>query len=147
MYLKYSGENYQADISPADLPARDYWGRYLASYQSRQTINPAPVENTACEDIYSDENTRLCSAEGYTVFTTTTDIKLGEDYLITSDNNEISVYDLRTDNLIAKYVVSMSRENIPIRIANGFRVFSIDNTLFASDLRDYKISTGEQIPQ
>jgi len=153
LYLAYSGDNFRADIKPDDLPPQKNWTEYLASYRSVQPINPAPDDNTNCETIYSDETAQICAGENNTVFRTKYAVMMGEEFLITSDNSEISVYDLRTNNLIAKYVVSFSRGQIPIRSVDGYRVFSIDNSVFGGIVEELEIrtvdlsSSGEQIPQ
>ncbi len=78
---------------------------------------------------------------------------MGEEFLITSDDGEISVYNLYTNNLISKYVTSMSRDQTPIQKTNGYRVFSIENSVFGGNVAELEISTidlsssGEQIPQ
>ena len=60
----------------------------------------------------------------------------GEKYLILADSNEISIYNLFTNNLIANYVSAFSDRHSPVPCENGWYRFRVSKCVFGAELRD-----------
>ncbi len=59
----------------------------------------------------------------------------GEKYLITADGDEISLYNLFTNNLIAKYVRGFSAKNIQVPQKEGYYQFVIPKDLIEDNIK------------
>jgi hypothetical protein len=63
-----------------------------------------------------------------------------EEYILSADSDEISLYNLYSNNLIAKYVKAFSLKKEKIKRKNGYFIFTIAKKIFDNDLRNYSIS-------
>jgi hypothetical protein len=168
LYKKYSDKNYRADIVVMDLPANELWRSYLDNYPGAHTIDVSEPNTSSDKPVYSDTsavifqdsskiNFKIKSAvllsekEPLSDYSSKTFQELfpqgtyrGEKYLITADQNEISVYNLYANNLVAKYVASMSAQMLPIIIEEGFYSFSVKKSVFDEDIRELSIKVTAQ---
>jgi hypothetical protein len=65
-----------------------------------------------------------------------------EKYLITANENEIAVYNLFTNNLLANFVSSFSVPYKPANNQNGYYKFSIIKDVFDENLKNSKLRTN-----
>lgn len=163
LYRKYSGSSekvFFANILGKDLLPDNQWNLYV---DSLSTLNPIKiVENTRRTDfepITQQNNFEIYENNAYYFFrikdtlliSTSTIISNfrsrifsehfpsrkynSEKYLIIANQNEISVYNLFSNNLIGKYVVSFSLPPKAIPIKEGFYEFVISKNLFDEKLK------------
>lgn len=163
LYKKYSDKNCRSDIVKNDFPPDTRWKSFLENYSGSQNIDVRAREVSGCERVYDDTLAVIYQDSTDVHFKIKTAILLsdkeplseyksktfkehfpkgayrGEKYLITADQNEISVYDLYTNNLVAKYVSSMSVQTLPIKVEEGFYSFSVDRSVFDADLKEMTV--------
>lgn len=67
----------------------------------------------------------------------------GEQYLFMANENEISIYNLYTNNLIAKYVSGFTKDQMKVNKKEGYYSFLVDKILFDNSLSEYQIKIYE----
>lgn len=163
LYEHYSGVNSQSDISLDMLPPDDRWSSFLRSYGGSQPIAVNAPDDAVCRSIVADSLAEICEgtrlihfkikgavligkagAEQYYQSTIFKELLPGvlyrsEKYLVVASTSEISVYNLYTDNLTAKYIPTMSVERIPIPTEDGYFKFCLEKSVFEEDLQDLSI--------
>jgi hypothetical protein len=173
LYERFSGENSQADIPENILPPVERWEAHLQSFAGSQQIQVQPIEEATCNPIFMDALAEICQGtagvhfkiEGVVLFSEAqapknyhssifkelfpTEHYRGEKYAITANENEISVYNLYTNDLLAKYVPSMSVQKSLIVLKDGRYVFSVNKNVFDEDIRGLKFcaTTSGGFPQ
>jgi hypothetical protein len=158
LYLKYSGNSEQvflARIKTEDIPQDDKWNLFVDSLHNQNPIKI--IDNTNLDnlkllakskdfEIYENKesyffrvkDTLLINStekiDGYKskLFTENfTDRKYNsEKYLITVNQNEVSVYNLYSNNLIGKYVASFALPPKNVNEQNKFYEFLVNKNLF-----------------
>lgn len=168
LYLKYSGSTYEVEkmqIPLADFPEKSVWEKYLQKRANLASIGflKAPAEVKMInksefihlfqdtENYYFEINDRLLISDSQekTDFQSSKFFEIfpnqkykGEKYAIIANSNEIMIYNLFTNNLIANYVRSFSINNLPVPEENGFFKFSVKKNVFddSSDLFQLELS-------
>ncbi|UCG52920.1 MAG: hypothetical protein JSW58_05010 [Candidatus Latescibacterota bacterium] len=159
LYREYSGEKARVEVLESDLPTTDLWKSYLRTCAAAPTIVSGERDGDDCDPIYSDAQAKICEDTTRVYFEIGASVLLsgaetpaefvsvvfknhypthsyeGEKYLITADKNEISVYNLYTNNLVAKYVPAMLVQGSPIVVEDGLFYFSVDASVFDEALR------------
>lgn len=159
LYLKYSS-NYPVtkEISPEDLPHENAMMRFMNNYSTMDNIqfpesftgqifiekDKLVIEET--EDFYyfqlkSDKllltdnmkNVKYKSKKFKALFPDENYQR--EKYLILVNEEEINIYNLYTNNLIACYVSSFSLSQVPVPRNNGWFQFAVRKSTFDSNLR------------
>jgi hypothetical protein len=165
LYTQFSGSNSRGEIPSNILPAEEHWNSHLQSCNSAQPIIVDSMMISTCDTIHADMHAQICQSDDLIDFKIQGAVLIGEEqppeyfqstifkellpgvlyrgekYLITGGENEISVYNLYTNNLIAKYVPAMSVRQSPITIEDGFCVFSLEKNVFEEDVRELTIRT------
>lgn len=160
LYLRNSGnaEFIRAHpISESELPSDSSWLAYLKEFQSHTTIELGctPNSNASMPDqppvTLSGDSSQYCFAirdtlllipsESWRDFRSTFVMQLlgdrpysGEKYAVLADAQEISVYNLYTGNLIAKYVAGFQFPPTTIEPTNGKYTFSVPKSVFEEAL-------------
>ncbi len=160
LYEKYSGTFSKIQhlrIDKKDLPYVNEWNDFIEKYKS-ESINiyfPSEINN---KDIIANDSTfkvidnktnYLFQIKDYLLisfkdkpkdyisskFTEIFPNKKynSEKYLITVTEHEISVYNLYTNNLIAKYAAGFSTEPKPVPIKNNLFTFSVSKKVFKNE--------------
>ncbi|MDD3050164.1 MAG: hypothetical protein PHR06_03380 [Candidatus Cloacimonetes bacterium] len=149
-------------IHPMDLPEDRLWRDYLDSYSVHEGITLESIDSGT--ELFRDENTLIREDNHYLFFKTkASNIFLknpvsnndfiskkfvdsfpdkeykGEKYLISVNSNEINIYNLFSNNLIAAYVQSFDHECRPIPFENGCYIFSVSKKLFDENLQEMTI--------
>ena len=151
LYLKYSGTAKEIDnsaISEKDLPPVSAWQEYLAGYEKVRNID---FKFTLKEKqmIYQAPNCKIYNDSLYyefcvkdTVLLTAKNIPVnykskkydeifsdenyrGEKYLVMANENEVSIYNLYTNNLIACFSSSFSIPYESVPFFNGLYKFRV----------------------
>jgi len=161
LYQKYSGtadEVERMKIDESELPERATWHGFLVDYSQKKAID---FENSKSETqlIYDGASARIFedllsyyfnlrdtlligadtnwreyqSKKFYGVFGNRK--YQGEKYLILANANEISIYNLFTNNLIANYVSSFSDTHSPVPSENGSYYFCVSKYIFDAELK------------
>lgn len=160
-FKKYSASkdlNIIENIDKTDLPAEENWKLFVDSLVDKNPIKIVDkvdlknltliTKNENCE-IYDGENEYFFRVKDTLLISTSDKIqnyqsKLfaehlpqrkynSEKYLIIANRNEISVYNLYSNNLIGKYVASFSIPPKAINNNDGFYEFVIKKDLFDED--------------
>jgi hypothetical protein len=155
-------------IDTNDLPPNSAWQKYVNEYESNEPIN-VPFDKTEIKNDFRDtiaatKNYRIYeNSDGYLFelkdtielepkkFHLRYDSKLynelfpgknynDQKYIISANENEISVYNLYINNLIAKYVKSFSIKNESVHQDNGFFIFKIKKKIFDEPLSELSIN-------
>ena len=165
LYRKYSGDNAQIDrlkTDVSDLPPVPAWQHFL---DHPDLVNPVGVLRTDVNDftlllqtsdfsIYENDQDYLFRIKNR-IAVKIPDLlnynsKLfdelyprenyqGEKYIITANEQEVSVYNLYTNNLVVKYTSSFSRDNHPVIQENGYFIFTIHKDVFDAPLEPNQI--------
>ena len=162
LYRKYSSASSKINslkIDATDLPSGKLWTEFLNRYSAERTLKVSGIEKenfpvkTAAGDnykIFENEKYYLFELKGSISIYARTNIKgykshlfnelfsdkkyEGQKYIVSADSNEISIYNLYSNNLIAKYVKSFSiSDGIQIN-KTGYFVFSVKKNLFDEPL-------------
>lgn len=159
LYRKYSGassETYQQVVIDNDLPRLERWKRYLNEFSENKVI--AFDENCAnssllykgagseirenCDRYYfrmadtllvhvEDVAGAYASEKFAELFSDKGGVRYkGEKYLLIANSDEISIYNLYTNNLIAHYAKGFSTHPVDVPTVNGLYVFSASKKLF-----------------
>jgi len=161
LYQKYSGTANEVEkmkIHENELPERATWHKFIDDYSQKKAID-FENSNTQTQLIYDGASARIfedfqnyyfnlrdtlligadpnCkeyqSKRFYEVFENRK--YQGERYLILANANEISIYNLFTNNLIANYVSSFSDTHSPVPSEDGLYYFSVRKYIFDSKLK------------
>jgi hypothetical protein len=159
LYTKYGGAGSRHNIIKNDLPGVDSWHAFLREYSTMGIVEVRPGEKPRRDTIYVDTTAVISQSDDDVHFEIAAPVLLseakppsgfaskifgelcpgrdyrGEKYLISASDQEISVYNLYTNNLVAKYVPSMSVQALPIGVNGGLFSFSVDRSVFDEDLR------------
>jgi len=161
LYRKYSGtadEIGKMKIHDNELPEKATWEKFLADYSQKKAIDfkssrlqTQLIYDGASARIFEDSqsyhfdmrDTLLIGADTkgeeyqskrfHEVFENRK--YRGEKYLILVDANEISIYNLFTNNLIANYVSQFSDTSSPVPSENGLYYFSVRKHVFDAELK------------
>jgi len=166
LYKKYSSTNISGSIiSLNDLPVSSDWKQYLNSY-SNNSIEVDFDENEfylVMESPYyflkENDNYYLFGTKGSILISTpdkqenyTSKIFQefypdqeyhSEKYLVRTNDNEISVYNLYTNNLIANYVSGFTLDMKLVPNQNGFYKFCIQKDIFDEQVENWSIKILE----
>ena len=160
LYTKYSSSNDEIDkvsISSDDLPASIEWENYYKNFDSNlisisiidQKDFPVIVNENEEFSIYANDCAYLIKIKNTigikskdiinynsTLFTELfpNSIYKGEKYIISANAEEVSIYNLLTNNLVAKYVQGFSIDNKSVQQENGYYVFSVRTEIFDDNL-------------
>ena len=167
LYRKYSYtalEDPSVTINPGDLPSVSIWNDFL---KNQTDLNPIKVSNidfagfpnTIKESdnvsIYANEEEFLVKLKNsvglkpgnITIHESKLFAELlpnsmyeGEEYLITANTDEVSIYNLFTNNLIAKYVKGFSVYNKIVTQDNGYFTFTVIKEIFDEGLDNFTIT-------
>ncbi len=148
------------EINKNDLPAEEEWNNYIDSYKSENTDIHFPDEFNYKDIVAEDSTFMLIDNKTNYIFQIKDYLLIsfndkpknyisskfteifpnedynGERYLITATEHEISVYDLFTNNLIAKYAAGFSTEPNPVPINNNLFTFAVSKKVFQNTLRN-----------
>lgn len=162
LYKQYSTSNDLNKIETIDknnLPAQEKWNLYLDSLLNKNPVKTAensdiknfePVIKKEEFEIYKNDEEYLFRIKDTLLIRSSnkfSDYKSklfaehfperayqSEKYLIIANPNEISVYNLYSNNLIGKYIASFSIPPKPVNKQNNFYEFFIKKDLFDEDL-------------
>lgn len=163
LYQKFSYSYYEEDlipISPDDLPSSLEWDKYL---NEQTDLNPIKISNIDVTDfpftvmenddifIYANDAVYLIKIRN-SVGLKSKSIKNyqsklfselfpnshynSEKYIVSANNDEVSIYNLYTNNLIAKYVRGFSIDNKPVKQEGGYFIFTVEKEIFDDDLEN-----------
>ncbi|MGB2696426.1 MAG: hypothetical protein WBD28_01045 [Candidatus Zixiibacteriota bacterium] len=161
LYRKYSGtadEVGKMKIHENELPVRAAWEEFLVDYSQKKAID-FRSSRIQTQLIYDGASTRIFEDFQSYYFNMRDTLLIGNDtkgkeyqskkfhevfknrkyrgekYLILVDANEISIYNLFTNNLIANYVSSFSGTYSPVPSENGLYYFSVRKHIFDAELK------------
>jgi hypothetical protein len=162
LYLKYSGsadEVGQMVIPQNDLPSTDKWESFLDDYSKNRMVE-LENEGNDLNLIYEDSTIRVLENSTHYFFQMK-DVFLipdgnnfeefqskkfnevfkdrkysGDKYLITANANEVAIYNLYTNNLIANFVSSFSVPMKTVPEKNGYFEFYVLKSLFDEPLSE-----------
>ncbi len=162
LYLKYSGSAEMVNkmiISKEDLPSDSKWESFLDSYSNDNIIFLECAQNDF-HKIYHEPSIRVSENQAYYFFQIKDTLLIltgnhpegykskkfielfkdqkyqGEKYLITANSDEVAIFNLFTNNLIADFVSSFS---IPMKLVpgkDGFFEFYVLKSLFDESLTE-----------
>ena len=160
LYRKYSSDDSginKLSVDTLDFPSNNEWDKYLDSVSENQVIKSGKyifsgdykllidsinykIYTNLTSYLFEIKDTVLLSSEekypGY-VSSKYCEIFPGRNYdsqkyLITADSGEISVYNLFTNNLIAKYVSSFIIPPENVYRKDGFYIFTLPHNLITA---------------
>jgi hypothetical protein len=162
LYLEYSGSADEVEkmtIDEKELPETVAWHEFIDDYSQRKAVDFADSEiqaqliyDGASARVFEDSlsyyfnlrDTLLIGADTsfreyqsrkfHDVFKTRE--YQGEKYLILADSNEISIYNLFTNNVVANYVSAFSDSHSPVPCENGWYHFRVSKCVFGAELRN-----------
>ena len=163
LYNKYSSTSSEfnnLDIDLDDLPSDAEWKNYLKKCENSNSIKipsinesnySVSVTETENISIYSNENEYLIKLKNSIGLRSKEVIKdyksqlfselfpatkyQNEKYIILVSSDEVSIYNLFTNNLIAKYVKGFSINNESVNQNDGCFVFSVKKEIFDESLK------------
>jgi len=163
LYRKYSSsldELEKTKISNDDLPQKIKWLNYIDINSNSNPISittidkqyfPIIVVENEDFSIYTNSNAYLIKVKN-TIGFKSKSIKNyrsklftelypnqnynNEKYIISANSEEVSIYNLLTNNLVAKYVKGFSFDNKSVNEENGFFEFSVKREIFDDNLED-----------
>jgi hypothetical protein len=156
LYKKYSGQTDAVSwqgIDPLDLPSATDWERFLQEFENSQPVSFPAATNPAVQIsggrsggiVQTGDYLFICLRDtmllrgqnSLSLFYSSKFAELfpgrkynGEKYAVLADTGEISVYNLFTGNLIAKYSLSFSLTGKPVPKENGLYQFLIKKSCF-----------------
>ena len=161
MYRALSGTAQQVDdmnMSPDELPEQAHWQTFLDGFAKSPVIRfEQPGENSnlifqdhssiirADSDRYYFQIRDTLLVPSKSTFEGYQSIKFDEimpgqynqeKYLIIAGPEEISVYNLYSNNLVASYALAFSIPPVPVPQEDGYFLFSIDKGCFDEPLED-----------
>ncbi len=168
LYKKYSGSAVNINnlkINTAELPPESKWKEYLINYRSNKQVKVSGIDIKSYQDtliqmknicVYENDKTYLFKIKNTITLTPVNSLQnyvsslfnelysgkiyRNEEYILSADSDEISLYNLYSNNLIAKYVKAFSLKKEKIKRKNGYFIFTIAKKIFDNDLRNYSIS-------
>ena len=166
LYAKYSGTANEVDrmqISKSDLPDETEWHEFLDKFSKNLPIEFEPSKVKTPLIFYNESASIFEDYLRYyfnnkDILLLVTDSKYrhyhskqfhetfndkqynGEKYLIISNANEISIYNLYTNNLIAKYVSSFAIPMKTVPSHEGYFRFGVRKDIFDEKLREIFLS-------
>lgn len=168
LYLKYSANDLNnSTISQNDLPPESEWQHFVGESTNFEQIkvdfNEKDFKTIVDNSTYTlkeDKDAYLIKTSGNIListpkkndnYTSTIFRKFypeirydGEKYLIRINDNEISVYNLLTNNLIASYVRVLTLDMKPVPKGNSLYTFCIDKSVFDESLNEWSIKNIEK---
>ena len=167
LYEKYnSNDSFSKSINPKDLPPDKEWKYFINNYLTMKNIQ-FPEKLMGNNNINMD-NLIISETEEFYHFQTKTNIILferkfdryyrskqynvlfpkmeykGGKYLILIEEEEINIYNLYTNNLIACYVSAFSSSHLPVPQRNGWFTFTVRKSIFNDNLLNMKTRTELQ---
>ncbi len=171
LYRKYSGSSEKVlseKINENDLLSDDKWNLFIDSLSSQNPImintelfvsDYKLITKQNDFEVYENEKEYLFKIRDTLLISTPTILSNfkskifsqhfpnrkynSEKYLIIANQNEISVYNLFTNNLIGKYVASFSLPPKTVPYKDGFYEFVIKKDLFDEDFIKLSFTKGE----
>lgn len=168
LYLRYSGNTPNTItqyVSGDELPSVESWNVFLSEYSKNKLIDIGLSKNGMTQ-IYDTNSFKIFEGSTHYFFQTkdtillSTDIPLknyqskkfkeifpnknyeGEKYLLISNTDEISVYNLYTNNLIANYAASLTVPMQKVPLNDGFLEFFIQKEVFDESLSKLSIKSN-----
>jgi hypothetical protein len=158
LYKKYSADNAKIEelnINIAELPSDSDWQKYLESPELGNPICATGFKeddyktliiNTVDFTIYENKDKYLFRIkspvglkykEDFPDYTSKIFNELYpqgkyqyEKYLVTANAEEVSIYNLFTNDLVAKYVAGFSMKNEPVMQKDGYYIFTVNKNVF-----------------
>jgi hypothetical protein len=154
LYVEYSSNNVSSFVINNDkLPTELKWNDFVNNYSNEEEIKidfmEEEFQTIGMDSTYilkANEVVYLIETKGNILISTKDTTEnyvskifneaypdknyMGEKYFIKVTNNEISVYNLFTNNLLANYVSGFSKEMKPVPKENGYYKFLINQTIF-----------------
>ena len=170
LYRKYSGDSDQVEkmsIPPEDLPADAAWLAFAGKMPDKNPIllslkaadrtcifaDPALEVWAAdsCYHVFMRDMAGLKQAEAKGGYASNRFAEVcrgrvyqGERYLFVADTNEVTIYDLFTDNSIAGYSSSFSLKGEKVRQVNGRLTFWVRQDIFTEPLNTMHVVRYER---
>jgi hypothetical protein len=164
LYKKYSGNSEKVlseKINEEDLLSDDKWILFIDSLSSQNPVKTIvdlnvsdyrPITQRNDFEVYENDEEYLFRIKDTLLISTPTILSNfkskifsqhfpnrnynSEKYLIIANQNEISVYNLFSDNLSGKYVASFSLPYWTVPLKDGFYEFIIKKNLFDEELME-----------
>jgi len=164
LYLRYSGDSekvFSEIIDTSEFPTDDKWQLYVDSISNQ---NPIKVKDEISAEnlklLHSSNGSKVYEIDNYYYFKIKDTLLVssltkidgysskifrenfpdrkytGEKYLIIANQNEVSVYNLYTNNLIGKYVASFTLPPKNVIMQNGYYEFLINKNLFDEEITE-----------
>ena len=163
LYRKYSSNNpVTISIDSKDLPHDEEWQIFINNYKTmtniqfpekfteNMIIKKDDIRIGETEEFYyfhtkaikllfsENENDKKHKSKQYNILFTEEEYR-GEKYLILINKEEINVYNLYTNNLIACYVSAFSPSHLSVPNKNGWFSFAVRKSIFNKNLFEMKI--------
>jgi len=169
LYRKYSGTADEVERMKTDeneLPERAAWHEFIHDYSQKKPVDFRDSEIQA-QMIYDGASARISEDSLYYYFNLRDTLLVGADrsfreyqskkfhnvfkneeyqgekYLILANANEISIYNLFTNNLIANYVSSFSESHAPVPSENESYYFRVRKYVFDAELKSILIDKND----
>ncbi|MDA3812958.1 MAG: hypothetical protein PF570_01770, partial [Candidatus Cloacimonetes bacterium] len=165
LFRKYnSNDSVSKSINPKDLPPEEEWKYFINNYITMKNIQ-FPEKLMGNNNI-SKDNLIISETEEFYCFQTKLDKILfseskydrqyrskqynllfpekeysGEKYLILISEEEINIYNLYTNNLIAGYVSAFSSSHLSVPQKDGWFTFTVRKNIFSDNLYNMKTRT------
>lgn len=164
LYKKYSGDsknNFTEKIDETDLPSEQKWNLFVDSLLDQNPVkikdnldfaNFKLITKQKDKEIYEDKDEYVIRIKDVSIINSSERIEKyqsklfnehfpnraykSEKYLIIANQNEISIYNLYSNNLIGKYVASFSIPPKTVPYTDAFYEFVIKKDLFDEELTE-----------
>jgi len=162
LYQNFSGssqEVYTQELFIDLLPDQDQWHEYKTAYPARKSIRLIKPDEMFT-DLVMNNSINISSSKNYYHFAIEDTLLMGfkdydvnfksrafeefmpgynytgQKYLIISSSNEIRVYNLFTNNLIANYVKDFTLDSRPVENIDTYYHFTIEKDVFDEGFDD-----------
>ena len=140
LYLKYSGTSKQVSefiASQIFLPPVETYKKYLNDFDDKSTVKIHKPENNDYYHFNVRTNLLLSTKEKSNNYVSKKFVELfpnihykGQKYLFTADKNEVNVYNLYTNSLIASYTMGFTINGEQVPIEDGYFSFYVKKDVF-----------------
>jgi hypothetical protein len=158
LYRKYSLPSGPSTVAGTDLPEIQAWESFLRHYPGPSSSGQPAAGPAERQILFQNPEVQISLDSNTVFFKLSAPVMLsepnipegyvstefyrqfpdriyqGEKYLITANPDEVSMYNLYTNNLAVKYVASMSIDRPPIEQDGSYCLFKIDRSVFDSEL-------------
>ncbi|MBN2572690.1 MAG: hypothetical protein JXA68_11220 [Ignavibacteriales bacterium] len=138
LYKKYSFSNYFDDNILIDInyfPDKKSYMKYVQEinnsiYFSQDTENYNQILSGENYKIFEDETSYLFQLKDTTIVEFGNEDKMKYQYNFQVNQNEISIFDLQTNNLITKFATGFSIDGVLVPFYGGYWTFSVRKSIF-----------------